>query len=451
MSSAPSITIRPFERIGGSITVPGDKSLSHRAVILASLADGISHITGFLGGEDCLCTLAAMQSLGAVVEQRSESDIVIEGTSGKLHAPFNPIDCGNSSTALRLLAGLLAGQSFKSNLFGDAGLSNRPWKRILDPLIEMGAKIEAQGPTMRAPFEFEGSALRGITHEINAEESHLKSSLLLAGLFAKGTTCVKEKANTRDHTERLMNHFHGPPSIEVDHATNSRIIRVRGGTRLYSQNFEVPGDISTAAFFMVAAAAQPGAELVINRVGLNPSRTRFMTVLLRMGAQIQENIANPQDEPIGTLHIRGSHLRGTKIHGAEIAQVINELPILAVAGALAEGETEIRDAGELRLGERDKIVALVENLRVMGVPVEEHPDGLTIKGRAPLKGAHLESYSDHRVAMACAILALFAKGDSVVHSTGCISSFYSNFKKDLDKITTREESLNGFVGFFGRR
>ena len=442
-----SLTIRPGSRIGGSISVPGDKSLSHRAVIFASIADGASRITGFLHGEDCLCTVSAMQALGSVVEQRSETELIIEGIAGKLQAPLNPIDCGNSGTAIRLLTGLLAGQSFKSQVFGDDTLCTRPMVPIIEPLTLMGGKIIGHGASQKPPLHINGGSLHGINYKMPVASHQLKSCVLMAGLFAKGTTTIIEKVPTQDHTERMLSHFHAPLTIEIDDA-EVRNIRIRGGTRLSGRDFEIPGDVSSAAFWVVAAAVQPGAELTIDRVGLNPTRTGFLAVLLRMGAQIHENVSNPQQEPIGTLQVRGSHLRGTKISGKEIVSVIDELPILMVAGALAEGDTEIRDATELRGKEIDQIEAMALNLRAFGVEVTEHPDGMTIHGRANPRGAQVSSFGDHRVAMACAILGLFCRGETTILNASCINAAYPTFKADMEKVTTREEPA-GLSNLFG--
>jgi len=439
-SSASTLTVRPARHIGGEITVPGDKSLSHRSVLFAALADGTTSITGFLPGEDCVCTMRALQAMGASIEVESKTNLIVHGTAGKLQPPLEPLDCGNSGTAMRLMAGILAAQPFKSRLIGDASLSSRPMKRIVDPLRLMGAKIEGRGEKHTAPLEIEGGSLKGIDYTLPVASAQLKSCILLAGLFANGTTSVTEKTPSRDHTERLLAHFHAPPVIDLSHDGKGKTIRVRGGTRLHGRDFSVPGDFSSAAFWLVAAAALPGSDLTITNLGMNGTRTGLLSVLLRMGAHIRENIIDSSCEPVGTLRVYGRRLRGAKISGAEIANVIDELPIIAVAGALAEGDTEIRDAQELRVKETDRIAAMAGNLREFGINVTEHEDGMTIHGGSQPLGAKVESFGDHRIAMACAILGLFSKGETTIEETGCIATSYPTFQEDLIKVATFQES-----------
>ncbi len=439
MSRAPAstLTVRQARGLGGEISVPGDKSLSHRAVLFSALADGTTVITGFLPGEDCVCTMRALQAMGCVIEADSETRLIVHGIDGKLRPPLEPLDCGNSGTAMRLMAGILAGQPFASRLIGDPSLSGRPMKRIVDPLRLMGAKIEGQGPKQTAPLEIQGGGgekLTGIEYTMPVASAQLKSCLLLAGLFATGTTSVIETTPSRDHTERLLAHFHAPPVIDV--TPEGKTIRVRGGTRLHGRDFAVPGDFSSAAFWIAGAAAMTGSDLMVTNLGLNGTRTGLLSVLLRMGAHITETIADSSCEPFGTVRVYGRKLRGTKISGAEIANVIDELPIIAVVGALAEGDTEIRDAHELRVKETDRIAAMATNLRAFGVAVTEHDDGMTVHGGAgeKLTGAKVGSFGDHRIAMACAILGLFAKGETTISETTCIATSYPTFEDDLNKI-----------------
>ena len=446
MSRAPAstVTVRQVRNIGGEISVPGDKSLSHRAVLFSALADGTTVITGFLPGEDCVCTMRMLQAMGCVIEADTQTRLVVTGSDGKLQPPLEPLDCGNSGTAMRLMAGVLAGQSFTSKLIGDASLSGRPMKRIVDPLRQMGATIQGQGDTHTAPLEIKGGPLTGIDYTLPVASAQLKSCLLLAGLFATGTTTVTEKTPSRDHTERLLAHFHAPPVIDLN--SRGKTIRVRGGTRLHARDFNVPGDFSSAAFWIAAAAALPGADLTITNLGLNGTRTGLLSVLLRMGAHIHENISDSTCEPVGTVRIYGRKLRGTKISGAEIANVIDELPIIAVVAAIADGETEIRDAQELRVKETDRIAAMATNLRAFGVNVNEHKDGMTIVGGAALTGAKVGSFGDHRIAMACAILGLFSKGETTISDTACIATSYPTFQEDLNKIASfHEGGLSGFL------
>jgi 3-phosphoshikimate 1-carboxyvinyltransferase len=449
MSRAPvsTLTVRQARHLGGEISVPGDKSLSHRAVLLAALADGLTEITGFLPGEDCICTMRALQAMGSVIEVESKTHLRVHGINGKLLAPLEPLDCGNSGTAMRLLAGVLAAQPFKSRLIGDASLSGRPMKRIIDPLRLMGAHIRGSGDKNTAPLEIEGAALKGIEYTLPVPSAQLKSCLLLAGLFAQGTTSITEKTPSRDHTERLLAHFHAPPVIENHPEGKGRTVRVRGGSKLHASDFKVPGDFSSAAFWIAGAAALPGADLTITQLGMNSTRTGLLSVLLRMGAQIYESISDSSCEPIGTLRVYGRRLRGTRIAGAEIPNVIDELPIIAVAAAVAEGDTEIRDAQELRVKETDRIAAMAGNLREFGVTVTEHDDGMTIHGGSNLTGARVRSFGDHRIAMACAILGLFARGETVIEETGCIATSYPTFQDDLQKVAHfREAGLASLLG-----
>ena len=438
-ASSSTLTVRQVRQIGGEITVPGDKSLSHRSVLFAALADGTTAITGFLPGEDCVCTMRALQAMGTGIEVESKTSLLVHGTAGKLQPPLEPLDCGNSGTAMRLIAGILAAQPFKSRLIGDASLSGRPMKRIVDPLRLMGAKIQGQGDKHTAPLEIEGGTLKGIDYTLPVASAQLKSCILLAGLFANGTTSVTEKTPSRDHTERLLAHFHAPPVIDFSTDGKGKTIRVRGGTRLHGRDFNVPGDFSSAAFWIVAAAALPGSDLTITNLGMNGTRTGLLSVLLRMGAHLRENITDSSCEPVGTLRVFGRQLRGTRIAGAEIANVIDELPIIAVAAALAEGDTEIRDAQELRVKETDRIAAMAGNLREFGVTVTEHEDGMTVHGGSKLFGAKVGSFGDHRIAMACAILGLFSQGETTIEETGCIATSYPTFQEDLLKIASFHE------------
>jgi 3-phosphoshikimate 1-carboxyvinyltransferase len=435
------LVVQPSRRIEGEIQMPGDKSISHRAVIFAGLADGTSRVTNFLPGEDCLCSLAAMQAFGASIELIDSTTLLVHGVAGKLRPALEPIDCGNSGTSMRLLSGVLAGQPFRSVLYGDRSLSSRPMKRIIDPLTQMGAEIAGQGPKGFAPLHITGKPLKGIEYNLPMASAQLKTCLLLAGLFANGTTSVTEPTQSRDHTERLFEHFHAPLNKE------GRALRVRGGTTLHGRDLLVPGDFSSAAFWIVAAAAMSGSSLTLTRVGLNPTRTGLLSVLLRMGGQIRETIEDNAAEPYGTLQVVGRQLRGTHIGGEEIANVIDELPILAVAAALAEGETVISNAEELRVKETDRIAAMAANLRAFGVPVEEKPDGMIIQGGAPLNGAQVESFGDHRIAMSCAILALFSRGPSRITDTGCIATSYPTFVQDLEQLTDQTAMhLGAMVG-----
>ena len=377
-----SLKSKKLKSIPAEITVPGDKSISHRSAMFAGLAKGTTIIDGFLPSEDCLCTVHAMQALGATMEPLEEIEgvglvkLAITGNGMKLKAPNQPVDCGNSGTTIRLLSGILAGQDFKTELFGDASLSKRPMKRVADPLGQMGAKITGQGEKICAPLTIHGAPLKSIYYKLPVASAQVKSAILLAGLYASGKTTVVEPVATRNHTERLFTHF-GIKWLREDDC-----VSVYGGQEPRANDIMVPGDISSAAFWMVAAAASPGAQITINNVGLNPTRTGIVNVLLRMGAQVTHSETHSEGEPRGNITVRGGDLNATVIGGAEIPNVIDELPILAVAAALARGKTLIRDASELRVKETDRIAAVASNLRLMGVTVTEHPDGMEIEGGA---------------------------------------------------------------------
>lgn len=435
-----SLTSKKLKSIPAEITVPGDKSISHRSAMFAGLAKGTTIIDGFLPSEDCLCTVHAMQALGAtmepleVVEGVGLVKLAITGNGMKLKAPEKPVDCGNSGTTIRLLSGILAGQDFKTELFGDASLSKRPMKRVADPLGQMGAKITGQGEKICAPLTIEGSALKSIYYKLPVASAQVKSAILLAGLYAAGKTTVVEPVATRNHTERLFSHF-GIKWLREDDC-----VSVYGGQEPKANDITVPGDISSAAFWMVAAAATPKAQITIKNVGLNPTRTGVIDVLLRMGALVTSSETHSDGEPRGNITVRGGDLNATVIGGAEIPNVIDELPILAVAAALARGKTLIRDASELRVKETDRIAAVASNLRLMGVTVTEHPDGMEIEGGAKLHGATLPCYGDHRIAMAFLVAGMFAEGTTTLEGAECISTSYPGFERHLDLF------LNGDTG-----
>ncbi|WP_395718533.1 3-phosphoshikimate 1-carboxyvinyltransferase [Prosthecobacter sp.] len=427
-----SLKSKKLKSIPAEITVPGDKSISHRSAMFAGLAKGTTVIDGFLPSEDCLCTVHAMQALGATVEPLEEVEgiglvkLAITGNGMKLKAPSKPVDCGNSGTTIRLLSGILAGQNFKTELFGDASLSRRPMKRVADPLGQMGAKITGQGEKICAPLTVEGGNLKSIYYKLPVASAQVKSAILLAGLFAQGKTTVVEPVPTRNHTERLFTHF-GIKWLREDDC-----VTVYGGQEPRATDIVVPGDISSAAFWMVAAAATPGAQITLKNVGLNPTRTGIIKVLLRMGALVTSSETHSDGEPRGNITVRGGDLNATVIGGAEIPNVIDELPILAVAGALARGKTLIRDASELRVKETDRIAAVAQNLRAMGVTVTEHPDGMEIEGGAKLQGATLPCWGDHRIAMAFLVAGLFAEGTTTIEGTECIATSYPGFEHHLD-------------------
>lgn len=451
----PDWKIRRAPALTTELSVPGDKSISHRAAILAAMTNGPCILRGFLPSEDCLCTVAAMRALGVQIETLEKtvfddpeldaaakvdddadalpgSRLVVHGKRGHFSAPTHDIDCGNSGTTMRLLSGILAAQPFRSRLFGDASLSQRPMKRIIEPLTQMGAKITAENTTAKGdpapPLVIEGGKLQPIAYVSPVASAQVKSAILLAGLFAPGKTSVTEPSLSRDHTERMLEYFLVRPQ------RHDLTVSIHGGQTLESRDFVIPGDISSAAFWLVAAAAARDARLQVRNVGLNPSRTGILGVLVRMGAVVSEVVSRDEAEPMGTIEIRGRKLRGTTIAGAEIPNVIDELPILAVAGALAQGKTIIADARELRVKETDRIAAIATGLRAMGATVVEKEDGMEITGGALLTGAHVKSYGDHRIAMAFAIAGLFAEGETTIEGTECVATSYPGFYETLQKV-----------------
>jgi 3-phosphoshikimate 1-carboxyvinyltransferase len=421
--------VKRAQRIDAEISVPGDKSISHRAVIIAALSNGVCVLRGFLPSDDCMHTVQAMRALGIKIEQPEPNMLVVHGGKRLLKPPASEIDCGNSATTMRLLIGLLAGQNFDSRLVGGETLSKRPMERVIAPLRKMGANITADGPNDTAPIHIRSSNLKGVKYDLPIASAQVKSAILLAGLFAKGKTTISEPAPTRNHTELMLDYF------LVRTAREDGAVSIFGDQMPESRDFTIPGDISSAAFWLVAAGAQPGGHLLIRDVGLNDTRTAMLGVLIRMGAQVREAVEEvDQNEPRGTVEITGAPLKATVIQGKEIPQLIDELPILAVAGALASGTTIIRQAQELRVKESDRIAAIAHNLRSMGAQVIELSDGLEIHGRAPLRGARVPSFGDHRIAMAFAIAGLFADGETIVQDVDCVGESYPTFEKALDDL-----------------
>ena len=425
------IKVRQSPAWRATIKVPGDKSMSHRAAMLAALTDGPCLIRNYLAGEDCLGTLRVLQQLGIRIADQGAGSWLVHGVSGKFRESQGDLDCGNSGTTMRLMSGLLAGQSFSSRLVGDASLSKRPMRRIMEPLERMGAGLSTEGADGRPPLIIQGSPeLHAIEYLLPVPSAQVKSAVLLAGLLAKGKTTVIQPIPTRDHTERMLEHFDVPVEKDGDR------ISVQGGILPQARDFDVPADISSAAFWLVASAAKPGCHLIIEGLGLNPTRTGIIRVLERMGTRI--NVKDPKTgsgEPSGTVMVEGGELHGTTIEGAEIPNVIDEIPVLAVAAALAQGKTVIKDAAELRVKESDRLAVVAHHLKAMGADVEELPDGMVIRGGHPLHGAHLESHGDHRIAMAFAIAGLFATGETVITGTECVETSYPGFAGQLGELS----------------
>ncbi|MGJ8678024.1 MAG: 3-phosphoshikimate 1-carboxyvinyltransferase [Akkermansiaceae bacterium] len=431
-----TIKVRPINNFWAEFEVPGDKSISHRSAILGGLSNGVCQIDNFLPSEDCICTLNAMAQLGATHEVLEEkykfgpTSLKIQGQGMKLTAPEGSVDCGNSGTGMRLLAGMLAAQPFESTLIGDASLQSRPMGRIMKPLSSMGAKIEACGEKEGcAPLKITGGELQPITYEMPVASAQVKSAILLAGLFTEGKTTVVQPSETRDHTERMLSLFKIPSVREGDE------ISVTGGQMPEAVNFRIPGDISSAAFWLVAAAALPEAHLFIKNVGLNPTRTAILDVLKRMGAKIEITVHSEDfGEPFGDVKVFGTKLQGTEILPEEVPNLIDEIPVLAVAGALSTGKMIIRNAKELRVKESDRISTVVQNLQKMGATVVEFEDGMEITGGKPLTAAEMDSFGDHRIAMAFTIAGLFAEGESTINNTDCIDTSYPGFSTHLSSI-----------------
>jgi len=425
--------IFPARTISGAVAVPGDKSISHRYAILAALASGASEIAHFSAADDCRRTLECFRRLGIEIEQRGDVVRFAGAPAEGLRAPRRTLDAGNSGTTMRLLAGVLAGQAFKSKLDGDRSLRRRPMRRVIDPLTQMGARIRAREGGV-APLEIEGVPLHAIEYKLLVASAQVKSAVLLAGLFAEGVTSVIEDVPTRDHTELALEEF-GAEVIREGHA-----IRVAGGSKLAGRNLTVPGDLSSAAFFLAAAFVLPESNVLVHEVGLNPTRTAVLDALARMGGAVQAvSVRSEGGELVGDLAVRDAPLAGGVIEGAAIAQLIDELPVLAALGPYTEQGIEIRGAAELRVKESDRIAAIVENLRRMGATVDERPDGLRVEGRRAgrLHGAAIETRGDHRMAMAFAVAALGADGPTVIDNAECAAVSYPDFFATLEKMVER--------------
>ncbi len=421
--------INPAKFVRGEINLPGDKSISHRAAMFAALAEGETIIENFATSADCASTLDCLQTLGIEI-RRENSRVFVRGAGKKgLSKPLKHLDCGNSGTTMRLMSGILAGQDFQSTLIGDESLSLRPMRRVIEPLTAMGAKIDSTD--FHAPLMISGTnSLEGRSFIPKIASAQLKSCLLLAGLNAGGETSILEKTPTRDHTERMLE-FLGA-DIRQTPTSEGNLISVSGASKLSAKNLNVPSDVSSAAFFLVAAACLENSELTLNNVGLNPSRIGIIEVLKNFGANIKiENRRELCNEPIGDLKVFGaknltSKLNSNLIGGEIIANLIDEIPILAVFGTQVEGGIEIRNAEELRVKESDRINSVVENLRRMNAEVEEFADGLRV-GKSNLRGATLKSYGDHRIAMAFAVAALFAQGTTEINGAECAAVSFPEF------------------------
>ena len=421
----------------GEITVPGDKSISHRAVMLGSIACGNTEITGFLSGADCLSTVDCFRRLGVQIDISAEQGrVTVHGKGMRALSPSSdPVSLytGNSGTTTRIISGILAPQSFTTIISGDASISSRPMRRIIDPLTQMGASIVSEKGNGCAPLRIEGRSLHGITYRSPVASAQVKSSILCAGLYAEGITEVIEPSLSRDHTERMLNAFGA--RVDSFEGTGGWHARTKQCGELYGRRISVPGDISSAAYFIAAATLIPGSEILIRNVGINPTRAGLIDAALRMGASITMlNIRNDA-EPSADLLVRHAPLHGITIGGSLIPALIDEIPVLAVLAAAAEGTTCIRDAGELRVKETDRITTISENLSAMGGTVFPQSDGLVIEGSGSenhsLKGALIRTGGDHRIAMAFSVAALAADGATVIDNDHCVDVSYPGFYRDL--------------------
>lgn len=427
--------ITPVRRLKGRLSLPGDKSISHRAALISALASGDSEISNFSTARDCASTLACLQQLGVSIEKQIDGSIRIAGGQS-LAAPSEQLDCGNSGSTMRILAGILAGQNFTSELIGDESLSARPMRRIIEPLEMMGARIESTDG--KPPLKIHGTEkLVPITYELPVASAQVKSAILFAGLFTHGRTNVIEKSPSRDHTERLFNGFGVPVT------TDNLSVSLEGPARFTGGAITIPGDVSSAAYFIAAAMLLPGSELTIENIGLNPTRAAFLSVFQTWGAPISTtDLRSERNEPVGTVNVKGGIRSNARdddrtLSGAMIPSLIDELPLLAVVGTQVPGGIQIRDAEELRLKESDRLQATAQNLRAMGAEVDEFDDGIAVSGPTRLHGATIDSYGDHRIAMAFSIAALIADGETEIKDSECAAISFPEFFDLLHSLTER--------------
>lgn len=428
-----SMTIVPAQAVRGDLTVPGDKSISHRSIMLGSIAKGTTTISNFLRGEDNFSTMQAFRAMGVPIEDDGQTITVTGVGLHGLKEPGDLLDCGNSGTTIRLMTGLLAGQSFFSVLTGDQYLRKRPMKRVSEPLRQMGACIAGRGGGTLAPLAITGTRLSGISYSSPISSAQVKSALMLAGLYAEGETSVTEPTLSRDHSERMFRYF------GADISTIGTTVTVHGGQELTGGEIAVPGDISSAAFFMVAALIVPDSELLIRNVGVNPTRTGVLDILQAMGGDI--SLLNQREcsgEPVADLLVRSSRLKGIEIGGDLVPRAIDEFPVISVAAAVAEGTTVIRDARELRVKETDRIAAMATNLRAIGAgPIEEIEDGMVIEGIEKLRGGAISSCGDHRIAMSLSIAALAGRSAVMVDDVSCVATSFPGFYELLTRVAVR--------------
>lgn len=414
--------------LNGKIKIPGDKSISHRAVMFGSLAKGDTEITGFLRGDDCMSTISCFKKLGIDIEVTDDKVIVHGKGINGLTAPSETLDVGNSGTTIRLISGILAAQNFNSTLNGDASIQKRPMNRVIKPLSQMGAEIESTNNGY-APLTIHGKKLKAMEYTMPVASAQVKSSILLASLFAEGTTTIIEPVASRDHTEIMLNYFGANIKNENGVITSTPV------EELYGKNLEVPGDISSAAFFMVAGLVVPNSHIIIENVGINPTRTGIIDALKAMGGYVEIiNERKSGGELVGDIEVKTSNLKATTLEGSIIPRMIDEIPVFAVAALCAEGTTVVKDATELKVKESNRIATMSQELGKMGVVIEETDDGMIIKGNQKLKGATVYSHLDHRVAMSCAIASLIADGETTITDADCVGISFPNFYELLNNL-----------------
>jgi len=432
MKSESQLIVRPAHNVRGSVSLPGDKSISHRYAMLAAIAEGPSRLNNYSTGADCASTLRCLRSLGVTWESKDGGDNVIDvqGSGLLLTAPSQPLDCGNSGSTIRMLSGIVAGQNFSSEMAGDESLSRRPMERVITPLTAMGAQIASQNG--RPPLRITGARLKGIHYQMPIASAQVKTCLLFAGLLAEGETRVEEPLRTRDHGELALRAF----GAHLERKGNE--VRIRGGQRLRGIEARVPGDLSSAAFFLCAAALFPGSQLTVTNLLMNPTRARLLDILVQMGLRISvTQLEEVHGELVGTLQVEGGRLKAATIRGADTAALIDEIPVLAAIAPYTEQGIEVRDAEELRVKESDRIASIATNLRAMGAQVEEQKDGMKIPGGQSLRGAELESFGDHRIAMAFSIAALRARGETLIRGSECAAISYPAFFSALEELIER--------------
>jgi 3-phosphoshikimate 1-carboxyvinyltransferase len=427
------VTVRPARNIRGSVELPGDKSISHRYGMLAGIAEGPSRLENYSTGADCASTLGCMRALG-VTWQRNGNVVEVQGKGSTLAVPSGPLDCGNSGSTMRMLSGIVAGQHFTSEMIGDESLSRRPMERVIKPLTTMGAQIESQQG--KPPLRITGTSLKAIDYKMPVASAQVKSCVLFAGLFADGETRVEEPLRTRDHTEVALRAF----GVHLDRkniGTGSEV-RIRGGQRLRGVETRIPGDLSSAAFFLLAAGLFPGSQLFIPNLLMNPTRARLLDILVQMGLSISvTQLDEVNGELVGSLQVEGAKLKGATIAGGDSAALIDEIPVLAAIAPYTQQGIEVTDAKELRVKESDRISAVATNLRRMGAQVEEREDGLKIPGGQTLHGAEIDSLSDHRIAMAFAVAALRAEGETVIRGAEAAAISHPAFFDALEQLAER--------------